>query len=47
MMCGTFLWAAARLWAAGAAHVTAAVLWAALAATDAQQHDEEEGPDDD
>lgn len=46
-VCGTFLWAAAGLWAAGTAHVAAAVLRATLAAADAQQHDEEEGPDDD
>ena len=44
MACLTFLWAAAGAWAAGTADVAAALLRAALAAADAQQHDEQQSP---
>lgn len=42
-----FLWAAACLWTTRAAHVAAALLRAALTATDAEEHDEQEGAEDD
>lgn len=44
---GTFLRAAALLWAAGTANIAAAFLRAALAAADTEEDDEEEGTDDD
>lgn len=40
---GTFLWAAAGLWAAGTADVAAELLGAA---PDAEQHDEQQSPED-
>lgn len=46
-MSATFLWAAARLRAAGAADVAAALLWAALTAAYAQEHDEQKRTQDD
>lgn len=43
----TFLWAATRLWTAGAADVAAALLWATLTAAYAEEHDEQESTQDD
>ncbi len=43
----TFCGAAAGLRAAGAAHVTAALLWTALTAADTQEDDEHQHTEDD
>lgn len=43
----TFFWTAARLWTTRAADVAAALLRAALTATDAEEHDEQESTEDD
>ena len=46
-MSSTFLWTAACLWTTGTADVAAAILWAALTTTYAEEHDEQESPEDD